>query len=91
MLQGFVYLVAIIDWYSRYILSWRVSISLEGEFCVAAIEEAMEKYGKPEIFNTDRVLTLKSSIKNKKVSFSQKFVLFLILFSPIILPNQFYF
>ena len=54
MFQGFVYLVAIIDWYSRYILSWRVSISLEGEFCVAALEEAMEKYGKPEIFNTDQ-------------------------------------
>ena len=54
MFQGFVYLVAIIDWYSRYILSWRVSISLEGEFCVAALEEAIEKYGKPEIFNTDQ-------------------------------------
>lgn len=54
MFQGFVYLVAIIDWYSRYILSWQVSISLEGEFCVAALEEAMEKYGKPEIFNADQ-------------------------------------
>lgn len=52
--QGFVYLVAIIDWYSRYILSWRVSISLEHEFCVEALEEALEKYGKPEIFNTDQ-------------------------------------
>jgi putative transposase len=52
--QGFVYLVAVIDWYSRYILSWRVSISLEHEFCVEALEEALEKYGKPEIFNTDQ-------------------------------------
>ena len=52
--QGFVYLVAIIDWHSRYILSWRVSISLECEFCVDALEEAIEKYGKPEIFNTDQ-------------------------------------
>lgn len=52
--QGFVYLVAIIDWYSRYILSWRVSISLEHEFCVEALEKALEKYGKPEIFNTDQ-------------------------------------
>lgn len=52
--QGFVYLVAIIDWYSRYILSWRVSISLEHEFCVEALEEALEKYEKPEIFNTDQ-------------------------------------
>ena len=50
----FVYLVAIIDWYSRYILSWKISISLESEFCVSALEEAIEKYGKPEIFNTDQ-------------------------------------
>ena len=52
--QGFVYLVAIIDWYSRYILSWKISISLESEFCVSALEEAIEKYGKPEIFNADQ-------------------------------------
>jgi putative transposase len=52
--QGFVYLVAIIDWYSRYILSWKLSISLESEFCVSVLEEAIKKYGKPEIFNTDQ-------------------------------------
>jgi putative transposase len=52
--QGFVYLVAIIDWYSRYILNWKVSITLDSEFCVLAPEEAIEKYGKPEIFNTDQ-------------------------------------
>ncbi len=52
--QGFVYLAAIIDWHSRYVLSWRVSISLESEFCVSALEEAITKYGKPEIFNTDQ-------------------------------------
>ena len=52
--QGFVYLVAIIDWYSRYILSWKLSITLDSEFCVSALEEAIEKYGKPEIFNTDQ-------------------------------------
>lgn len=52
--QGFVYLVAIIDWHSRYILSWQVSISLESEFCVSALEEAIAKYGQPEIFNTDQ-------------------------------------
>lgn len=52
--QGFVYLVAIIDWYSRYILSWQVSISLESEFCVSALDDAIEKYGKPKIFNTDQ-------------------------------------
>lgn len=54
MAQGFVYLVAIIDWYSRYILSWKVSISLEAEFCISALEEAVEKYGQPDIFNTDQ-------------------------------------
>jgi len=52
--HGFVYLVAIIDWYSRYILSWRVSISLECSFCVDALNEAILLYGKPEIFNTDQ-------------------------------------
>lgn len=52
--QGFVYLVAIIDWHSRYVLSWRVSISLESEFCVEALKEAIEQYGLPEIFNTDQ-------------------------------------
>jgi putative transposase len=52
--QGFVYLVAVIDWYSRYILSWRVSISLENSFCVEALCEAIMIYGKPEIFNTDQ-------------------------------------
>ena len=53
MRHGFVYLVAVIDWYSRYILSWKISISLESEFCVDALNEAISKYGNPEIFNTD--------------------------------------
>jgi putative transposase len=52
--QGFAYLVAIIDWYSRFVLSWQISISLESEFCVLALEEALAKYGKPKIFNTDQ-------------------------------------
>ena len=52
--HGFVYLVAIMDWHSRYILSWRVSISLESEFCVNALEEAISLHGKPDIFNTDQ-------------------------------------
>jgi len=51
--QGFVYLVAVIDWYSRCVLSWELSISLESGFCVEALERAFE-YGKPEIFNTDQ-------------------------------------
>ena len=53
MARGFLYLVAIIDWYSRYVLSWRLSNTLDASFCVEALEEALEK-GKPEIFNTDQ-------------------------------------
>ncbi len=51
---GFCYLVVIMDWFSRCILSWRVSNSMHEEFCVSALEEALRKYGKPEIFNTDQ-------------------------------------
>jgi len=53
MARGFLYLVAIIDWYSRYVLSWRLSNTLDAGFCVEALEEALQK-GKPEIFNTDQ-------------------------------------
>jgi len=54
MAKGFVYLAAVMDWYSRKVLAWRVSISLETTFCVEAVEEAMRRYGKPDIFNTDQ-------------------------------------
>jgi putative transposase len=54
MKEGFVYLVAIMDWYSRYVLSWRVSNTLDTTFCVDALEEALERFGQPEIFNTDQ-------------------------------------
>lgn len=53
MAKGFLYLVAIIDWYSRYVLSWRLSNTLDTDFCIEALEEALRK-GKPEIFNTDQ-------------------------------------
>jgi len=53
MARGFLYLVAIIDWYSRYVLSWRLSNTLDAGFCVEALEEALGK-GRPEIFNTDQ-------------------------------------
>lgn len=53
MERGFMYLVAIMDWYSRTVLSWRLSNTLEAEFCVSALEEALRR-GKPEIFNTDQ-------------------------------------
>ena len=52
--EGFVYLVAVIDWYSRKVLSWRVSNTLESTFCVEALEDAITGYGKPDIFNTDQ-------------------------------------
>ncbi len=54
MARGFVYLAAVMDWCSRRVLAWRVSISMETDFCVAAVEEAIERYGTPEIFNTDQ-------------------------------------
>lgn len=54
MERGFCYLIAIIDWYSRKILSWRLSNSLQLDFCIEALEEALLKYTNPEIFNTDQ-------------------------------------
>ena len=51
--QGFMYLTAVIDWYSRYVLSWRLSNTLDGRFCLEALEEAL-RGGRPEIFNTDQ-------------------------------------
>ena len=54
MAKGFVYLVAIVDWFSRKVLAHRVSITMEADFCVEALEEALVRYGKPEIFNTDQ-------------------------------------
>jgi putative transposase len=54
MRRGFLYLVAIMDWYSRKVLAWRLSNSMEAEFCVEALKEALAKHGAPEIFNTDQ-------------------------------------
>ncbi len=54
METGFLYLCAVIDWYSRFILSWRLSNTLLADFCVDALQEALTKWGKPEIFNTDQ-------------------------------------
>ena len=54
MRRGFVYLFAVIDWASRRVLAWRVSNTLTTDFCIEAVHEAMNKYGKPEIFNTDQ-------------------------------------
>ena len=54
MRKGFLYLVVVMDWHSRKVLSWRLSNTLDTDFCVAALEEALSKYGKPAIFNTDQ-------------------------------------
>jgi putative transposase len=54
MARGFVYLAAVMDWFSRKVLAWRVSITMEAAFCIEAVEDALARYGKPEIFNTDQ-------------------------------------
>jgi len=54
MARGFVYLAAVVDWFSRRVLAWRLSITMEAAFCIEALEEALAKYGRPEIFNTDQ-------------------------------------
>lgn len=59
--RGFFYLVAIMDWHSRKVLAWRLSNTLDTGFCIEALREAMEKYGKPEIFNTDQGCQFTSS------------------------------
>jgi putative transposase len=54
MARGFMYLVAIMDWHSRRVLSWRVSNTLDTQFCIDALEEALHRFGAPQIFNTDQ-------------------------------------
>lgn len=54
MKRGFVYLAAVIDWATRRVLSWRLSITMTVDFCIEAVEEAIARYGIPEIFNTDQ-------------------------------------
>jgi putative transposase len=54
MARGFIYLAAVLDWFTRRVLSWRVSITLEADFCIEAVAEALARHGKPEIFNTDQ-------------------------------------
>jgi putative transposase len=54
MARGFVYLAVVLNWFSRRVLSWRVSITMEAAFCVETLEEALAKHGKPEICNTDQ-------------------------------------
>ena len=54
MARGFVYLCAVVDWFSRRVLSWRLSITMESDFCIEEVEDALAHYGKPDIFNTDQ-------------------------------------
>ena len=61
MPKGFLYLVAIMDWHSRAVLAWQLSNTLGADFCIEALEEALARYGKPEIFNTDQGCQFTSS------------------------------
>lgn len=61
MARGFLYLVAIIDWATRKVLAWRLSLTLTSDFCVAALEDAIARYGCPEIFNTDQGVQFSSA------------------------------
>jgi len=54
MARGFVYLATVVDWFSRRMLAWRLSISMDVGFCIEAVEEALGKYGAPEILNSDQ-------------------------------------
>lgn len=75
MPRGFCYLVAIMDWASRYVLAWRLSNSLDSRFCVEALEEAISNFGTPEIFNTDQGVQFTSEaftdvLRAKKIKIS---------------------
>ena len=54
MASGFVYLAVVLDWFSRRVLAWRLSITMEATFCVETLEDALARYGKPDVFNTDQ-------------------------------------
>ena len=54
MARGFVYLAAVVDWFSRRVLAWRLSVTMEAEFCLDAVAEALARHGRPEMFNTDQ-------------------------------------
>jgi len=70
MRRGFLYLVAIMDWATRKVLSWRMSNTQDADFCVAALEEALQRYGKPLIFNTDQGSQFTSVLKDADIKIS---------------------
>ncbi|BAV63109.1 transposase [Sphingobium cloacae] len=61
MRRGFLYLVAIMDWATRKVLAWQLSNTMDAGFCVTALEEALARFGRPEIFNTDKAANLPAS------------------------------
>ena len=61
MARGFICLAAVLAWFTRRVLSWRVSITLEADFCIEVVEEALARHGKPDIFNTDQGSQLTST------------------------------
>ena len=65
MAKGFVYLIAVVDWFSRRVLSWRLSITMETDFCIEAVEEALARHGTPDIFNTDQGSQFTSEVFTK--------------------------
>jgi putative transposase len=67
MARGFLYLVAIIDWASRAVLAWRLSNTIDSGFCVAALEEALKRHGRPKIFNTDQGSQFTSAVFTGKL------------------------
>ena len=69
--RGFLYLVVIMDWASRKVLSWRLSNTLDADFCVAALEDALTRFGKPEIFNTDQGSQFTSDVFTKVLKDAQ--------------------
>lgn len=75
MARGFVYLAAVVDWFSRKVLAWRLSITLSADFCIEALEEALGRYGRPQIFNSDQGSQFTSTefikaLKNAEVAIS---------------------
>ena len=75
MARGFVYLAAVVDWFSRRVLSWRVSITMTTDFCLEALDDACQRYGRPEIFNTDQGIQFTShaftqTLKDKGIAIS---------------------
>jgi len=63
---GFVYLAVVLDWFSRRVLSWRLSITMEAAFCVETLEDALARHGKPDIFNTDQGSQFTGSAFNRR-------------------------